>query len=228
MQNETSQGRDAAYRAVFALVLVAIGVAAFNQYQIAAVTANVAAGYRSGATVPDSAAAPTGSASADGVVQEAIRQVIPTGIPEVYGSELGVSFDKPVESLSILSQYDDLTDAKGRGSKPISLSASLQQRYVKVGSSIACEYCCGAKTLVFSDGRPACGCEHSGAMRGLAKYLLEKHPDLTDQQILGELAKWKALFFPQQSVAKYIQLQAQAGKVDQSTLGQLPGMVGGC
>ena len=33
-------------------------------------------------------------------------------------------------------------------------------------------------------------------MRGLAKYLLTKHPDMTDEQILNELGKWKVLFFP--------------------------------
>ena len=33
-------------------------------------------------------------------------------------------------------------------------------------------------------------------MRGLAKYLLTKHPDMTNDQVLEELGKWKVLFFP--------------------------------
>ena len=33
-------------------------------------------------------------------------------------------------------------------------------------------------------------------MRGLAKYLLTNHPDMTDIEILSELGKWKVLFFP--------------------------------
>ena len=55
---------------------------------------------------------------------------------------------------------------------------------------------CGAKTLVFSNGERACGCAHSYAMRGLAKYLLTKHPEMSDTEILNELGKWKVLFFP--------------------------------
>ena len=33
-------------------------------------------------------------------------------------------------------------------------------------------------------------------MRGLAKYLLTQHPDVSDDLILEELGKWKVLFFP--------------------------------
>lgn len=46
-------------------------------------------------------------------------------------------------------------------------------------------------------GDAACGCAHSFAMRGLAKYLITNHgSEFTDEQILDELAKWKTLFFP--------------------------------
>ena len=72
----------------------------------------------------------------------------------------------------------------------------LAERYLKIGSSIACEYCCGAQSLVFSNGERACGCAHSYAMRGLAKYLLINHPEMSDLEILSELGKWKVLFFP--------------------------------
>jgi len=87
--------------------------------------------------------------------------------------------------MAKLTKYEDMQ-----------LNKEQMERYVKIGSSIACEYCCGAKTLVFSNGERACGCAHSYAMRGLAKYLLTKHPDMTDEQILNELGKWKVLFFP--------------------------------
>lgn len=33
-------------------------------------------------------------------------------------------------------------------------------------------------------------------MRGLAKYLLTNHPEMTDLEIVNELGKWKVLFFP--------------------------------
>ncbi len=33
-------------------------------------------------------------------------------------------------------------------------------------------------------------------MRGLTKYLIKYHPDMTDEEILTEVGKWKVLFFP--------------------------------
>ena len=51
--------------------------------------------------------------------------------------------------------------------------------------------------LYFENGQAACGCAHSYAMRGLTKYLILNHGDeLTDDQILEEVGKWKVLFFP--------------------------------
>ncbi len=122
-------------------------------------------------------------------------EIIPTGIPAVYGSELRISYDdvstanprQADATIGVLSKYDN----------SITLTGSDLQRYVKIGSMIACEYCCGAETLVFSNGQAACGCAHSYAMRGLAKYLIKNHgTEFTDDQILEELGKWKVLFFP--------------------------------
>jgi len=77
------------------------------------------------------------------------------------------------------------------------LSAEQQQNYIKIGMSIACEYCCGARSVIFETGEAACGCAHSYAMRGVTKYLLTEHPaEYTDAQILEEVGKWKTLFFP--------------------------------
>ena len=119
--------------------------------------------------------------------------VLPKGTPDIYGSELGVSFNDVSASNP---QLADATMQKLAKYEDMQLNSAQMERYVKIGSSIACEYCCGAKTLVFSNGERACGCAHSYAMRGLAKYLLTKHPDMTDEQILNELGKWKVLFFP--------------------------------
>ncbi|MBI2100990.1 hypothetical protein HYT53_00070 [Candidatus Woesearchaeota archaeon] len=97
--------------------------------------------------------------------------VIPKGMPAIYGKELGVS-------------YDDV-------------SPSNQQKAVAVASQISCEYCCGVDSIIFSDGKAACGCEHSFAMRGLAKYIIKNHgSQYTNDAILEELGKWKTLFFP--------------------------------
>ncbi|HLC35978.1 MAG TPA: hypothetical protein VJK05_00010 [archaeon] len=158
--------------------------------------------------------------------QELIAQLIPKGVPEVYGEALGVSFDDAVNSMNVLAALDgDLYDTGALKLKD--LSAEQKKRYTEIGSMIACEYCCGATSLVFASGEPACGCAHSAAMRGLAKYLLI-NSDLSNEQILEELTKWKIMFFPKQMIEKALSLQASGSGVDSSSLNQLPDMVGGC
>ena len=130
---------------------------------------------------------------ATGIGTVSALDVLPKGTPDIYGSELGVSYNDVSASNP---QLADATMAKLAKYEDMKLDSAQMERYIKIGSSIACEYCCGAKTLVFSNGERACGCAHSYAMRGLAKYLLTEHPDMTDEQILNELGKWKVLFFP--------------------------------
>jgi len=120
-------------------------------------------------------------------------EIMPKGIPDIYGKEIGVNYNDvsannpqtTEAAIKKLSSYEDKQ-----------LTKEQMDRYIKIGSSISCEYCCGAQALIFSNGQRACGCAHSYAMRGLAKYLLINHPDMTDDQILNELGKWKVLFFP--------------------------------
>jgi len=143
----------------------------------------------------------SGLASADGGSSiVSYSNVIPTGVPKIYGSELGlkyddVSADNPGladQTIAKMAKYDNDT-----------LTGDALNRYIKITNNISCEYCCGAKAITFTDGKPACGCAHSAAMRGLAKYLLQKHPnEFTDDQILEELGKWKVRFFPTIMVAK--------------------------
>ena len=128
-----------------------------------------------------------------GTVSASALDVLPKGTPDIYGSELGVSYDDVSASNP---QLADATMQKLAQYEDMKLDSAQMERYIQIGSSIACEYCCGAKTLVFENGERACGCAHSYAMRGLAKYLLTEHPDMTDEQILNELGKWKVLFFP--------------------------------
>lgn len=129
--------------------------------------------------------------SNEGIVSAS--KIMPTGIPEVYGEELGISYDdvsanNPQSTEATIQKLTSYEDAE--------LTKEQLDRYIKIGSSISCEYCCGAQAIIFSNGQRACGCAHSYAMRGLAKYLLINHPDMTDEQILNELGKWKVLFFP--------------------------------
>ena len=125
--------------------------------------------------------------------------VIPKGIPEIYGKELGVSFDdvsasnpqKADATIAVLSDFD----------VKLSLNEEQKKRYINIlyvmENGMSCEYCCGARAIIFENGEAACGCAHSYAMRGLAKYLLINHNDeYTDTEILDEMGKWKTLFFP--------------------------------
>jgi hypothetical protein len=137
-----------------------------------------------------------------------VSAVIPTGVPKIYGSELKVSFD------DITPQNPQLADATiaklANLDQTLTLDGSNLQRYIKIGGLISCEYCCGAASIIFTKdtgqykaGDAACGCAHSYAMRGVAKYLIKNHPtEFTDDQILEELGKWKVLFFPDIHVQK--------------------------
>ena len=220
-------------KASFALMGIIAMILAFNQYQLA------------GASGP---AGITGNVALSGdTAGDAVTVVIPRGIPGIYGDELGVSFENPVESLDILASMDPTY-----GRKKIQLETEEEiTRYIAVGSLIACEYCCGASSLVFPNGQAACGCAHSQAMRGLSAYLVKYHgDDFTDDYILRELARWKGLFFPKQMMTKYIQENqagqfspdiaalmldfegaragGQGGQIVPANLQDLPDMVGGC
>jgi len=203
--------------------------------------------------------APTGRVASKSValtgdaLQDAINIVIPTGTPAVYGSELGVSFDDPLNSLNIISQLDP---AYGSSKVFTKDTASNDEwgRYIEILTTptITCEFCCGATTAVRSDGSPACGCQHVWAMRGLTAYLLRNHPDMSNDEIMTEVARWKALFFPKDMTSRFL-VQTKSGEytpdmaaliagVDSavvknfasgdipaaSSIQDMPGMVGGC
>ena len=148
----------------------------------------------------------TGNVIATGIGTVSASEIIPKGTPYIYGEELGVNFDDISPNNPKLA---DMTIQKLSAYEDDELSEELMQRYIKIGSSISCEYCCGVKSLIFSNGQRACGCAHSYAMRGLAKYLLNNHQDMTDEQIANELGKWKVLFFPGVHEQKAQALKAQ-------------------
>jgi len=121
--------------------------------------------------------------------------VVPTGIPNIYGSELGISYDDV--SSSTPQQADATIGLMSKYDRSLTLTGDNLKRYIDVTTQISCEYCCGAAAITFSDGKAACGCAHSFAMRGLAKYLITEHgSEFTNDEILSELGKWKVLFFP--------------------------------
>ncbi|MBI5151996.1 hypothetical protein HZA39_00515 [Candidatus Peregrinibacteria bacterium] len=136
------------------------------------------------------------------------------GTPKIYGEELGVVYEFDLRSQKIMNYMIIKMSDFDRGPHKIdveSLPEDLRKRYIKLGTNISCEFCCSAKSITFPNGEPACGCAHSSAMRGLALYLLKNHPnEFSDEEIMREMARWKALFFPKQMMKKYIK-QAQKG-----------------
>ena len=166
-------------------------------------------------------------------------EILPSGVPKIYGEELNIKYDdvsannpqKADATIEVLSNFD----------RTMNLEGENLQRYINIASKISCEYCCGAESIIFSNGQAACGCAHSYAMRGLAKYLIIKHGDeYTDDEILEELGKWKVLFFPGVHETKAKVLKAQGVEINYINLasnkyrgiekGQSSGsgMVGGC
>ncbi len=211
------------------LIAVALAVVLFNSYQISSF------GSGGGDFITASAVAETGDGSVDAV------DVIPKGVPEIYGEELGISYDDVSASNQRLA---DATIGKlGNLDITMELEGDDLKRYIAIASRISCEYCCGAESIIFSNGQPACGCAHSYAMRGLAKYLVKNHgSDYTDDEVLEELGKWKTLFFPGVLSAKakvlqdrgielnYINLASNKyrGAENEAASGSGGGMVGGC
>jgi hypothetical protein len=180
----------------------------------------------------------SGTGIATGIPLVSASEIIPKGVPVIYGKEMGVSYDDVSLNNPKLA---DATIAKLTIYEDIALNDEQMTRYIKIGGSISCEYCCGANAIIFSNGERACGCAHSYAMRGLAKYLLTKHPDMSDEDILSELGKWKVLFFPGIHETKaqvleskgidsknYINLASNLYRGIEQGQSSSGGMVGGC
>lgn len=160
--------------------------------------------------------------------QALLAEIIPKGAPPIYGEELGITFDQPEQAIVVMSKLDGGWTKLDQSVWFKDLGDAEKQRYLKIGSSIACEFCCGANTLITKEGEAACGCAHSAAMRGLAKYLLKNHAgEFSDEQILEEITKVKTLSFPKQMVERAIQLKGQGKSIYEVTQ-SLPSQVGGC
>ncbi|MEK6853896.1 MAG: hypothetical protein AABX60_01055, partial [Nanoarchaeota archaeon] len=103
------------------LVAVAAVVLLLNQWQIMALS-----DLTSGGVGSSSKGTKLNVKLSGDVVQDAIKAVVPTGTP-LYGAELAVSFDDPVNSLNILEKLDRQI--------PIdSLSEDEKARFINVGT----------------------------------------------------------------------------------------------
>jgi len=146
--------------------------------------------------------------------KDAINLIVPKGTPfyitEGEGAALvqGVSFDNPIGSLNVLSNI-------GRGRIKIDLTSDQETRFNKIVGSFTCDYCCGSPNYVTKIGQ--CGCSHAAAWKGVARYLIMYYGDkYTDEQITGELTRWKGAWYPKGMVDNYLvytgQLPAEAVK----------------
>lgn len=192
------------------LIIAILGIQLFNMVQMASMQ---------GMNIP------TG-------IQSVSASVVPTGVPMIYGSEMGIRYDDINANDQI--KANKVINVLGNFDRTMTLDGKDLERYVKITSEISCEYCCGATSIIFrkedieridqqvdaaiasgkiteeqaqqyrrNAGEAACGCAHSYAMRGLAKYLMKNHgTEFTDDEILEELGKWKTLFFPTQMEEK--------------------------
>jgi len=126
-------------------------------------------------------------------------EVIPSGVPAIYGEELDISYDGV--SVNNPALADHTIAALSDIDRTETLEGAELERYSNIlyyiNDGISCEYCCDVRSVIFENRQPACGCAHSYAMRGLTKYLIKYHgEEFSDEEILEEVGKWKVLFFP--------------------------------
>ncbi len=154
--------------------------------------------------------------------QGVIDAMIPKGTPE-YGVKLGISYDDPLTALNFLA-YQLYPALKQDVQKN---SPEVWQRYLNLAKNpvgISCEFWCGVGPRSINErGDLTCGCSHAPAIHAIALYLM-KNTEMTDAEILREVMRWKALWFPKNMVE--IGLKIAGG--DASVLSDVPSMVGGC
>jgi len=132
------------------------------------------------------------AASTGDLATDLKNNVVPHGTP-FYGAEAGVSFDEPVVAQKKWKTYIN----------GIQLDAPLQQRWSKIVNSFTCDYCCGSPQSPTIITR--CGCAHSYAAQGMAKWFLKNYGDkYSDEEIYGEMARWYAVWYPGPTVKRII------------------------
>ncbi len=189
--------------------------------------------------------------------QDAIASVVPTGTPfyVLEGPAVekikGVTFDDPITSQKVWASL--LGSRRFGTANAIQLTPEEEQRWNKLTGVFTCDFCCGGPNSVTTINR--CGCAHSYAWQGMAKFFIRYYPNYSDEQILGEMTKWKGLWYPQGMIQDYLvytgqqpatilthggsvgirqQFLQQAPTTQHQTqtsatpLDQLPSMVGGC
>ncbi len=229
-ENKSAENRSAEHEAIeekaevspsfikpFLIVMIVIlaGFVVLNQYLINSMTFS--------AVSSPTQTAPVAASSASNAELNAIEaQILPKGVPAVYGAELGISYDdvdinNPQKANALIVKLVALDDPNPKNS----LTADQLKRFLDIGNQIGCEYCCGLGVMVTADGGRPCGCQHSWAMRGIAQYLIKNHPEMTNAQILEEVGKWKTLFFPDNIGQKALVLKQQGIELTYTNLASI-------
>ena len=148
------------------LMIAAIFIVSFNAYQLQ----QLQVGLQSKSTAQN----PTQQQNTQ---LQGMESILPKGVPAIYGAELGISFDDVTPDNA--AKADETIGKLGKLDVDIKLDDAQKARYITalytMENGISCEYCCGARAIIFENGDPACGCAHSYAMRGLTKYLIVNH-----------------------------------------------------
>ena len=110
--------------------------------------------------------------------QDAIATVVPIGTPfyvlEGPGAEKvkGASFDDPLTSQKVWASL--LGSRRFGTSNTIQLTPEEEQRWQRLTSVFTCDFCCGGPNSVTTINR--CGCAHSYAWPGMAKFFITDYP----------------------------------------------------
>ncbi len=126
------------------------------------------------------------------LTQDLKNNVVPRGTP-FYGEQAGVSFDDPIAAQKKWKTYIN----------GIQLDAPSQERWKRIVNSFTCDYCCGSPQQPTIITR--CGCAHSYAAQGMAKWFLKNYGDkYSDEEIYGEMARWYAVWYPGPTIKRII------------------------
>ena len=260
-EHNKSEHNKHAEKAIIAFLILGLAIATFNQFQLYSFKS---IGGVEAKTVNENSI-PTGIS----IVQAA---VIPKGTPKIYGKELKVKYDDVSvsnqqladQTIDTLGNLDRTINLQGEdldryiyiasqmsceyccGAQSIIVrKEDVEQMNARIDEAITAGKITKEEAEQYrqTPGNAACGCAHSFAMRGLAKYIITKHgSEYTDNEILEEMGKWKTLFFPgaiQQKAdvlkergieLSYINLASNKyrGIEKEQSQGGASNMVGGC
>ncbi|MEK6941923.1 MAG: hypothetical protein AABW85_03645 [archaeon] len=143
-------------------------------------------------------------------LEEVKAKLIPSGKPEYSDGIL--HFGAQLNSMNRMLEYNN----------GIVLEKAGQERFEKISAKAFCEFCCGPVPV------RECGCNHSAAYRGIIKYLVKNFPDYTDEKIIAEQEKWRASFFQEGTIYKYLKGQKALGKVSEEEIKRVEEVIGSC